>query len=257
MSVIKLERLDGGVGVVTLNRPNARNAFNRELVLSMNASLAELDDDESIGATVLTGGDRFFSAGADIKEMTRRTFVDAYKSNFVSKDWEVIPRCRKPIIAAVAGFAVGGGCETALACDMIVADESARFGQPEVRVGTIPGGGGTQRLPRLVGKGKSMELCLVGEPIDAFEAYRLGIVTRLVPNGQALAVAVDMARKIASFSRPVVMMIKESINRAFETTLAEGLIHERRALWTTFALEDQEEAMLAFAERRAPVFRHR
>lgn len=257
MSVVKVERLDGGVGVITLNRPEARNALNRALVLGMNAALEELDADEAIGAIVITGGDRFFSAGADIKEMTRRTFVDAYKSNFVSKDWEVIPRCRTPIIAAVAGFAVGGGCETALACDMIVADETARFGQPEVGVGTIPGGGGTQRLARLVGKGKAMEICLTGEPIDAFEAYRLGIVTRLVPAGQALAAATAMARKIAAFSQPIVMMVKESVNRAYETTLAEGLFFERRMLWATFALEDQEEAMLAFAERRAPVFKHR
>ncbi len=257
MSVVKLERLDGGVGVVTLNRPAARNAFNRELVLAMNAALTELEEDDDIGAMVLTGGDTYFSAGADIKEMTRRTFADAYLSDFVSKDWEVIPKCRKPVIAAVSGFAVGGGCETALSCDMIIADETARFGQPEVGVGTIPGGGGTQRLARLVGKGMAMDLCLTGRTIDAFEAHRLGIVTRLVPAGQAVAAAIEVARTMASFSRPIVMMIKESVNRGFETTLTEGLRYERRLLWTTFALEDQEEAMNAFAERRAPVYKHR
>ena len=257
MSVIKLERLEGGVGVVRLNRPEARNAFNRELVLSMNAALSELEEDDSVRAVVLTGGDKFFSAGADIKEMTRQTFVNAYLTDFVSKDWEVIPKMRKPIIAAVAGFAVGGGCETALCCDFVVADETARFGQPEVAVGTIPGGGGTQRLARLLGKGKAMDLCLTGEVIEAFEAHRLGIVSRLVPPGQAVTHAIEIARKIAGFSLPVVMMIKESVARAFETTLTEGLRYERRLLWTTFALEDQVEAMEAFAARRAPVFKHR
>lgn len=256
MSVVLVERLDG-VGLVTLNRPQVRNAFNRELMLAMNAALAELEEDDTIGAMVLTGGDKFFSAGADIKEMTTRTFADAYLSDFVSKDWEVIPKLRKPIIAAVAGFAVGGGTEVSLSCDFIVADETARFGQPEVGVGTIPGGGGTQRLARLVGKGKAMELCLTGRLIDAFEAERLGIVTRLVPAGQAIADAVQTARTIASYSRPIVMMIKDSVNRAFEGSLAEGLRFERRLLWATFALEDQAEAMTAFAERRPPIYKHR
>lgn len=251
-----VERLDG-VGLVTLNRPEARNAQNTALVMALGAALAELEDDETIGAIVLTGGDKVFSAGADIKEMTSKTFAEAYLQDFVTKGWESIPQCRKPVIAAVAGFAVGGGCEIALSCDFIVADETARFGQPEVGVGTLPGGGGTQRLARLIGKGKTMELCLTGRLIDAFEAERLGIVTRLVPAGQAVADAVQTARKIAGFSRPIVMMIKESVNRAFESSLAEGLKFERRMLHATFALEDQAEAMQAFAERRAPQFKHR
>jgi enoyl-CoA hydratase len=257
MSVVMLERPEAGVGLVTLNRPQARNALNRELMLAMNSALTELEEDSTIGAIVLTGGDKFFSAGADIKEMTTRTFADAYLSDFISKDWEMIPKLRKPIIAAVAGFAVGGGTEIALSCDMVVADETARFGQPEVAVGTIPGGGGTQRLARLIGKGKTMELCLTGRLIDAVEAHRLGIVTRLVPTGQAVADAVQTACLIASHSRPVVMMIKDSVNRAFEGSLTEGLRFERRLLWATFALEDQTEAMTAFAERRPPVYKHR
>lgn len=256
MSVILVERIDG-VGVIRMNRPEARNAQNRALVQAMGAALAEFEDDDSIGAIVLTGGDTMFSAGADIKEMTSKTFAEAYLQDFVTKDWEHIPQCRKPIIAAVAGAAIGGGCEIALSCDMIVADETARFGQPEVGVGTLPGGGGTQRLARLIGKGKTMELCLTGRLIDAFEAERLGIVTRLVPAGQAFDDALQTARLIASFSRPIVMMIKESINRAFESGLAEGLKFERRMLHATFALEDQAEAMSAFAERRRPVFKHR
>lgn len=256
MSIILVERIDG-VGVITMNRPEARNAQNRELVTAMGAALADFENDPEIGAIVLTGGDKFFSAGADIKEMTSKTFAEAYVQDFVTKDWEFIPSCRKPIIAAVAGFAVGGGCEIALSCDMIVADETARFGQPEVGVGTIPGGGGTQRLARLVGKGKAMELCLTGRIIDAFEAKDLGIVTRLTPPGQALADAIQVARQIAAYSRPIVMLIKESVNRAFESSLAEGLKFERRMLHATFALEDQAEAMTAFAERRRPVFKHR
>lgn len=256
MSIILVERIDG-VGVITMNRPEARNAQNTELVTAMGAALAEFEDDPEIGAIVLTGGDKIFSAGADIKEMTSKTFAEAYVQDFVTKGWEFIPHCRKPIIAAVAGFAVGGGCEIALSCDMIVADETARFGQPEVGVGTIPGGGGTQRLARLVGKGKAMELCLTGRIIDAFEAKELGIVTRLTPPGQALADALQVARQIAAYSRPIVMLIKESVNRAFEGSLAEGLKFERRMLHATFALEDQAEAMTAFAERRRPVFKHR
>ncbi|PZQ57746.1 MAG: enoyl-CoA hydratase [Phenylobacterium zucineum] len=247
----------GGVAIITLNRPEARNALSSALMKALGDALLALEDDEAIGAVVLTGGERVFSAGADIKEMTSKTFAEAYLEDFVTRDWEVIPKCRKPILAAVAGHAVGGGCEVALMCDLVVADETAKFGQPEVRVGTIPGGGGTQRLARLVGKSKAMELCLSGRLIDAHEAERIGIVARLVPTGQAITAAVQLAEDIAGYSRPVVMMIKESVNRAFETPLAEGLRFERRMLHATFALEDQTEAMTAFAERRAPVFRNR
>jgi len=257
MPSLILQERRGAVGVLTLNRPEARNALSQGLMQALGDKLQELEDDDEIGAIVLTGGDQVFSAGADIKEMTAKTFAEAFLEDFVTKDWEVLPKCRKPVIAAVSGPAVGGGCEVAMMCDFIVADETARFGQPEVRVGTIPGGGGTQRLSRLVGKSKAMELCLSGRLIDANEAERIGLVARLVPPGQALAAALDVASAIASYSRPIVMMIKESVNRAFETPLAEGLRFERRMLHATFALEDQSEAMQAFAERRAPVFRNR
>lgn len=247
----------GRVGILTLNRPEAKNAFNQALAAAMGEALAGFEADREIGAIVLTGGNQIFSAGADIKEMTRNTFVDAYLADFSARNSEVVPGCRKPLIAAVAGFALGGGCEIALACDMIVADETARFGQPEVKVGILPGGGGTQRLTRLIGKGRTMELCLTGDMIGAHEAAQIGLVTRLVPPGEALAMAIEIARKIASHSLPAVMMIKECINHAFEATLSEGLRFERRMLHTTFALEDQFEAMSAFAERRAPNLSHR
>lgn len=253
---VRVEIADG-VGVITMQRPEARNALGSELMAALSGALARLEDDDDVGAIVLTGGDSIFSAGADIKEMASKTFAQAYLEDFVTKGWEPIPKCRKPVIAAVAGYALGGGCEFALSCDMIVADETAQFGQPEVKVGTLPGGGGTQRLARLVGKGAAMELCLTGRIIDAAEAKALGIVTRLVPAGQAVPMAVALARQIAGASRPIVMMIKESVNRAFETSLAEGLRFERRMLHATFALEDQAEAMAAFAERRPPQFRNR
>ncbi|MEW5686061.1 MAG: enoyl-CoA hydratase-related protein [Pseudomonadota bacterium] len=247
----------GTVAVLRLNRPEARNALNGALMRALGEALMAVEDDESIGAIVITGSETVFSAGADIKEMTVKTFAEAYLEDFVTRDWEVIGRCRKPVIAAVAGTAVGGGCELAMMCDFVIADETARFGQPEVRVGTLPGGGGTQRLTRLVGKSKAMELCLSGRMIDAHEAERIGIVARLVPAGQALAAAMQTAEAIAGYSRPIVMMVKESVNRAMETPLAEGLRFERRMLHATFALEDQAEAMTAFAERRPPVFRNR
>ncbi|WP_057883342.1 enoyl-CoA hydratase-related protein [Tsuneonella troitsensis] len=255
-SPILLER-HGAVGLVRLNRPQARNALNASLMRALEEALGELEADVDIGAIVLTGGPQIFSAGADIKEMTNKTFAQAYLEDFVTRDWEALLKCRKPVIAAVAGPAVGGGCEVAMMCDFIVADETARFGQPEVRVGTLPGGGGTQRLARLVGKSKAMELCLTGRIIDAHEAERIGIVARLVPAGQAVAAALSAGAEIAESSRPIVMMIKESVDRAFETPLSEGLRFERRMLHATFALEDQTEAMTAFAERRPPRFRHR
>ncbi|MGH6696963.1 enoyl-CoA hydratase-related protein [Sphingopyxis sp.] len=255
-SLVLIERI-GRVGVATLNRPEAKNAFNQPLATALGAALGAFEADTEIGAIVLTGGDTIFSAGADIKEMTRNTFADAYLADFSARNSDIVPNCRKPVIAAVAGYALGGGCEVALACDMIIADETARFGQPEVKVGILPGGGGTQRLTRLIGKGRTMELCLTGDMIDAQEAAQIGLVTRLVPAGQARSVAIETAGKIAGHSLPAVMMIKECINRAHELTLAEGVKFERRMLHTTFALEDQTEAMRAFAERRAPVFNHR
>ncbi|HEV7312795.1 enoyl-CoA hydratase-related protein [Sphingopyxis sp.] len=256
MNLIRTE-ITGRVGVVTFDRPEARNAMNGSLMRQLGEALDTFEADENVGAIVVTGSDKVFSAGADIKEMRNLSFADAYLEDFVTKDWEPIPKCRKPVIAAVAGIAVGGGCEIALSCDIIVADETARFGQPEVQVGTIPGGGGTQRLARLVGKGKAMELCLTGRIIGAFEAERIGIVTTLVPPGEALTAAMAMAQRIAGFSLPIVMLIKESVSRGFEGTLAEGLRFERRMLHAAFALDDQKEAMAAFAEKRSPQFRHR
>lgn len=245
------------VGVIRFNRPEARNALNGAMMAELTAALQSFEDDENVGAIAITGGDRIFSAGADIKEMRALSFAEAYLQDFVTRDWEPIPKCRKPVIAAVAGFAVGGGCEIALSCDMIIADETARFGQPEVQVGTIPGGGGTQRLARLVGKSRAMELCLTGRVIDAAEAERIGIVTSLVPAGEAMAQAMAIATRIASYSLPIVMLIKESVARGFEGSLAEGLRFERRMLHATFALDDQKEAMAAFAEKRPPQFRNR
>lgn len=257
MSDLIVQSVEQRVGVIRFNRPDARNALNSAMMNQLSSALAAFEDDENVGAIVITGGDRIFSAGADIKEMRALSFAEAYLQDFVTRDWEPIPKCRKPVIAAVSGFAVGGGCEIALSCDMIVADETARFGQPEVQVGTIPGGGGTQRLARLVGKSRAMELCLTGRVIDAAEAERIGIVTHLVPAGDVMAQAMAIALRIASYSLPIVMLIKESVARGFEGSLAEGLRFERRMLHATFALEDQKEAMAAFAEKRAPQFRNR
>jgi enoyl-CoA hydratase len=252
-----LSEIRDGVGIATLNRPRARNALSRALVSELESTLRRFEGDPAVGAIVLTGGSDMFSAGADIKEMTEKGFSDAYLEDFVTREWLAIDACRKPVIAAVAGNALGGGCEFALMCDIIVADPSARFGQTEVLVGTIPGGGGTQRLARSIGKSKAMEMCLTGRILDAAEAERIGIVSLLVGPGEHIDRAVDIGRRVASCSRPIVYMIKESIRTAFETPLHEGLHLERRLLHATFALEDQKEAMRAFAEKRKPVFRHR
>ncbi|AOZ09188.1 enoyl-CoA hydratase-related protein [Cupriavidus malaysiensis] len=256
MSLVLSERI-GRVGLVTLNRPEAKNALNEALVLELSRIVCALDEDPEIGAIVVTGGESCFSVGADIKEMTEKTFAEAYVRNFVSRDWEVLSYCRKPVIAAVAGYAIGGGCEFALMSDIVVADASARFGQPEVSVGTIPGGGGTQRLARSIGKAKAMELCLTGRLLGADEAERIGIVSILVPAGDHIRTALEMAARIAGYSLPIVEMIKESVNAAFDTGLSGGLRFERRLLHATFALDDQKEAMRAFADRRKPVFLHR
>ncbi len=251
-----LREIRDNVGIVTFNRPQARNALNRALIAELDAALRDLESDPEVGAIIVTGGPEMFCAGADIKEMTDKSFAQAYLEDFVTRDWDAINACRKPVIAAVAGNALGGGCEFALMCDIVVADASARFGQPEIGVGTIPGGGGTQRLARSIGKAKAMELCLTGRIIDAHEAERIGIASLVVERGQHLASAMNIGRRIAGFSRPIALMIKESIKTAFETPLREGLNFERRLLHATFALEDQKEAMRAFAEKRHPVFRH-
>lgn len=247
----------GRVGLVRLNRPQALNALCAALIAELGAALDDLEADAEIGAIVLTGGDRAFAAGADIKEMKDRDFIDVYGQDFITRGWERVAQCRKPVIAAVAGYALGGGCEIAMMCDIILAAENAEFGQPEITLGTLPGAGGTQRLTRLVGKSKAMELCLTGRRMGAAEAERAGLVSRVVPTAELLDEAMKVAERIAGFSRPIAMMTKEAVNRAYETSLAEGLRFERRLFHASFATEDQKEGMNAFAEKRKPVFRNR
>jgi enoyl-CoA hydratase len=251
-----LER-KGAVGLITLNRPQALNALSAALVRDLGAALDELEEDAGIGAIVITGSDKAFAAGADIKEMASRTYMDVYLNDFITKGWERITTCRKPIVAAVAGYALGGGCEIAMMCDTIIAADTAKFGQPEITIGTIPGSGGTQRLTRAVGKAKAMEMCLTGRMMDAAEAERSGLVSRVVPAAELLDEALKVAGKIASMSRPAVLMAKEAVNRAFESTLAEGVRFERRLFHSTFATEDQKEGMAAFIEKRKPSYKNR
>src|SRR5438270_5144820 len=247
----------GAVGIVTLNRPQALNALNAALVAELGIAFDDLEADPAIGAIVLTGSDKAFAAGADIKEMADKTYIQAYTEDFITRSWERVAQCRKPVIAAVAGFALGGGCEVAMMCDIVIAAESARFGQPEINLGTMPGAGGTQRLARFIGKAKAMDLCLTGRMMDAAEAERAGIVSRIVAPDKLLDEAIAVAEKVASMSQPIAMMVKESVNRAFETTLAEGVRFERRLFHSTFATEDQKEGMAAFIAKRKPAFRNR
>jgi enoyl-CoA hydratase len=247
----------GAVGLIRLNRPQALNALSAKLIEELAEALDRFERDEAIGVIVLTGSERAFAAGADIKEMKDKTFIDAYLDDFITKGWERAAQCRKPVIAAVAGFALGGGCELAMMCDFIIAAETAVFGQPEITIGTIPGAGGTQRLARFVGKSKAMEMVLTGRRMDAAEAERCGLVSRIVKAEELLEEALKTAEKIASFSRPAVMMAKEAVNRAFEMPLSEGIRFERRLFHATFASEDQKEGMLAFSEKRLPRFRNR
>jgi enoyl-CoA hydratase len=253
---ILVER-QGPVGIVTMNRPQALNALNAALIAELGQAFDDLEGDAAIAAIVLTGGDRVFAAGADIKEMAEKTYIEAYTQDFITSGWERVALCRKPVIAAVAGFALGGGCEIAMMCDILIAADSARFGQPEINLGTMPGAGGTQRLPRFIGKAKAMDLCLTGRMMDAAEAERLGLVSRIVPADRLRAEAVAVATKISEMSTPVAMMVKEAVNRAFETTLAEGVRFERRLFHATFATEDQKEGMAAFIAKRKPAFRNR
>lgn len=245
------------VGVVTLNRPKALNALSTTLVNELYRALDDLEADPEVGCIVVTGSEKAFAAGADIKEMKDKGYVDAFLEDFITDDWERLARCRKPTIAAVAGYALGGGCELAMMADMIVAADSAKFGQPEITIGTMPGAGGTQRLARAVGKAKAMEMCLTGRMMDAGEAERAGLVTRVVPAGDLLDEALQLADRIADTSRPAALLVKESVNRAFETHLAEGLMVERRLFHSTFALADQKEGMAAFAEKRQPAWKNR
>ncbi|MBK1623279.1 enoyl-CoA hydratase [Afifella marina] len=246
----------GRAGLITLNRPNALNALSAGLVAELNAALDEFEADDKIGAIVITGSEKAFAAGADITEMKELDFVTAYRDDFIS-EWDKVGQRRKPLVAAVAGYALGGGCELAMMCDFIIAAETAKFGQPEISLGVIPGSGGTQRLTRFVGKAKAMDMCLTGRLMEADEAERAGLVSRVVPVGDVLEEAVKAAQKIASFSLPAVMMAKESVNRAYETTMAEGIRFERRIFQALFATEDQKEGMLAFTEKRSPQFNNR
>ena len=247
----------GPVGLVTLNRPQALNALCDALVRELGRALDAFEADEAIGAVVLTGSAKAFAAGADIKEMASRDYMEVYLKNFITDGWERITTCRKPIVAAVAGFALGGGCEVAMMCDTIIAAETAKFGQPEINLGVIPGAGGTQRLTRFVGKAKAMDMVLTGRMMDAAEAERSGLVSRLVPADRLLEEALAVATKIAEMSRPAVLMAKEAVNRAYETTLAEGVRFERRVFHSLFATEDQKEGMAAFVEKRKPRFKNR
>jgi enoyl-CoA hydratase len=250
-----LVKLEGKVAVVTLNRPKALNALNSELLAELVAALQGLDADDTVRAIVLTGSERAFAAGADIKEMAPKSYMDMYKTNFFADAADKIAAVRKPIIGAVAGYALGGGCELAMLCDFIIAADNAKFGQPEITLGVMPGIGGTQRLTRLVGKSKAMEMCLTGRNMDAAEAERSGLVSRVVSVTDLMPEAMKAAEKIAEQSLPIAMMTKETVNRAYETTLAEGIRFERRLFHSMFATEDQKEGMAAFSEKRKPAFR--
>lgn len=247
----------GAVGLVTLNRPQALNALCDALMAELGRALDDFEADDGIGCIVITGSEKAFAAGADIKEMQPRDYMGVYKMDFITSGWERVAQCRKPVIAAVAGFALGGGCELAMMCDFIIAADNAKFGQPEIKLGTIPGSGGTQRLTRFVGKSKAMEMCLTGRMMDADEAERAGLVSRIVPQADLLEDAVKTAGQIAALSQPIVMMAKESVGRAYETTLAEGIRFERRLFHSTFSTADQKEGMAAFAEKRKPDFKNK
>jgi enoyl-CoA hydratase len=252
-----LVETQGKVGLITLNRPKALNALNDALMDELGAALKVFDADEGIGAIVITGSEKAFAAGADIGMMASYTFMDVYKGEYITRNWETIRTIRKPVIAAVAGFALGGGCELAMMCDIIFAADTAKFGQPEIKLGVIPGAGGTQRLPRAVSKAKAMDLCLTARMMDAAEAERAGLVSRVIPAADLLNEAIAAATTISEYSLPAVMMAKEAVNRAYETTLAEGVHFERRMFHSLFATEDQKEGMAAFVEKRKPVFKNK
>jgi enoyl-CoA hydratase len=244
-------------GLITLNRPKQLNALNDGLMNELGDALKAFDADENIGCIVITGSEKAFAAGADIGAMASWTYMDVYKSDYITRNWEALRAVRKPVIAAVAGFALGGGCELAMMCDFIIAADSAKFGQPEIKLGIIPGAGGTQRLPRAVSKAKAMDLVLTGRMMDAAEAERCGLVSRVVPADELMAVALAAAQTVCEFSSPSVMMAKECINRAYESPLAEGIQFERRMFHSLFATEDQKEGMDAFVNKRKPVFKQR
>jgi enoyl-CoA hydratase len=257
MSQVILTETHGKVGLIRINRPEAMNALNNDVVDGIAAAIDAFEADGNIGCIVITGNEKAFAAGADIGFMKDFDYMHAYQTDFITRNWERIKTTRKPVIAAVAGFALGGGCEMAMMCDMIFAADTAKFGQPEIRLGTLPGAGGTQRLPRAVGKAKAMDMCLTARFMDAIEAERSGLVARIYPADQLLDETLKAAATIAAFSLPAVMMVKEAVNRAFESSLNEGLLFERRAFHASFAMADQKEGMAAFAEKRKAVFRNR
>ena len=255
-AVVVIERV-GRVGVLTLNRPKQLNALNDALMDALGAALLAFDADDGIGAIVITGGAKAFAAGADIAAMADWTYADVFRSDFITRNWETIRRVRKPVLAAVAGFAMGGGCELALACDIVVAAESAKFALPEIKLAMLPGAGGTQRLPRAIGKAKAMDMCLSARMLDAAEADRYGLVSRVVADDRLMDETMALATTIAGYSAPALMAIKESVNRAWESSLAEGITFERRQLHARFASDDAHEGMRAFLDKRKPVFAHR
>ena len=242
------------VALITLNRPEALNALNRQLMDELTGAVRSIEANDAIGCTVITGSDRAFAAGADIKEMQSKSYADVMMEDFITANWEEVTRTRKPMIAAVAGYALGGGCELAMMCDFILAGENARFGQPEIQLGVIPGAGGTQRLTRFVGKSKAMEMCMTGRMMDAAEAERSGLVSRVVPTEDLLEEALSVATKIAELSRPALFLLKESVNKSYEVPLDEGVMFERRVFHSLFAFDDQTEGMEAFVEKRTPNF---
>ena len=251
-----LTSTDGRVGVITLNRPKALNALNDQLMDELGAALLSFDADSNVSCIVITGSEKAFAAGADIGMMSKYNFTDVYKSDYITKNWETIRKVRKPVIAAVAGYALGGGCELAMMCDFIIAADNAKFGQPEIKLGIIPGAGGSQRLPRAVSKSKAMDMCLTARMMDANEAERAGLVSRVVAADKLLDETMAAAKTIGEMSLPIVMMVKESINASFESSLSEGIHFERRLFHSTFATEDQKEGMAAFVEKRPAKFKH-
>jgi enoyl-CoA hydratase len=251
-----LTSTDGRVGVITLNRPKALNALNDQLMDELGAALLSFDADSDISCIVITGSEKAFAAGADIGMMSKYNFTDVYKSDYITKNWETIRKVRKPVIAAVAGYALGGGCELAMMCDFIIAADNAKFGQPEIKLGIIPGAGGSQLLPRAVSKSKAMDMCLTARMMDANEAERAGLVSRVVAADKLLDETMAAAKTIGEMSLPIVMMVKESINASFESSLSEGIHFERRLFHSTFATEDQKEGMAAFVEKRPAKFKH-
>ncbi len=251
-----LSEVKGRVGILTLNRPQALNALNDELMDQLGEALLAFERNPDIGCIIITGNEKAFAAGADISVMQGWTYTDAYAGDYITRNWETLRRIRKPVIAAVAGYALGGGCELAMMCDIIIAADTARFGQPEIKLGVLPGAGGTQRLPRAIGKAKAMDLILTGRYMKADEAERAGLVSRVVPASELMNEALEAATVIASMSLPALMMAKECVNRAFETSLSEGVLFERRQFHAAFATHDQKEGMRAFMEKRQPEFRH-